>query len=690
MHVNEKKGVYKKAIEEKTIFFCSQSCFEFYEKPEFALKNLERLVIFCLIISLPTIYLSFISNSSLKNIYLFVLATFVQFMAGFRFYRGTWDSLKSRSLNSHSLIAVGTSMLWIYSTIAILFPSIFPGRLYFDASVLIITLILTGKLSEEILKARAALPIKKLADLQTKTAKVIMDNEEVEIPIEHVKVGDILVIDPESKIPADGVVIQGNSSVDESMISGNILPVEKKTGDEVIGSTTNKSGLLKVRATKIDGDTVLAQIIKIVNGAKNSGPPIQITVDKFISDFIPFAFVIAVGASIAWFYFGNNAVQLSDYNSILFPLSVFVSVLLIASSRSMGIAMPVTILAESAIAVEEGVLIKSGEVLEKAKNLTTIVFDKTGVLTKGEPEVNKVISFSKANLREVLVFAAIAERGSEHPLGQAIVRKSEKLLLKFPAAKHYQAEPGRGIKCFYLNKNIYAGNRAFMRQNKISTDKTEKIVRSLEAEGNTIVFVGYGTELIGAVALKDDLREHSKEVIDVMKKKGLEVVMVTGDNDRTAGSIGKELGIQKVSAFVLPEEKAMEVKKLQDQKKIVGFVGDGINDALAISQANLGIAIGSGTDVLVEPGGIILIKNDLRDVLTSLDISRLTMRKIKQNLFFSYSYNLIGIPIAAGLLFPIFGFLLSPIIAGALTALSSVFVVGNSLLVKRYKPVLKK
>ncbi len=681
MYVDEKKAIYKKEVDGKIIYFCSETCLKTYEKPEAEMKKLKQLVIFGAIVSVPTILFSFFISLPNNNIILFLLATPVQFWAGWRFYKGTWDALKMKTANMDTLIAAGTSAAWIYSTLVAFIPSVFKGETYFDASVIIITLILTGKLLEEIAKGRASSSIKKLMKLQPTIATIIKDGREIEIQIEDVKVGDVIIVKPGGKIPVDGIVVEGYSSVDESMITGESMPVGKKVGDEIIGATINKSGLLKFKATKIGKDTVLQQIIKIVQEALTTKAPIQRLADRVSSYFVPAVIVVAIASFLAWYFiFGVN---------FIFALTIFIAILIIACPCALGIATPTAILVGTGLGAENGILIKGGEALETAHKLTTVIFDKTGTLTKGEPSVTDIIASEKTSENDILRIAATAEVGSEHPIGEAIVKKAEEKKIQIPKVKTYETIAGKGIKTEYLNKTILVGNRILMKENKIEIGNIEKDVQNLEEQGKTAVIVSYGNKTIGIIAVADTLKEFSKEAINELHKMNKEIIMITGDNERTARAIANQLGIDRVLAQVLPKDKADEVKKLQEDGKVVAFVGDGINDAPALAQADIGIAIGSGTDVAMETGNIVLIKDDLRDVVTSIDLSRYAIKKIKQNLFWAFFYNTAGIPIAAGLLYPVFGLLLSPIIAAAAMAFSSVSVVGNSLLMKRYKSKLR-
>ncbi len=680
MYVDEKKALFKKDVDGKTIYFCSENCLKTYEAPEREFKKLRLLVILSALIAIPVVVLSFFYKLPSNNLILFLLATPVQFYAGWRFYKGMWDGLRARSANMDTLIATGTSAAWLYSILVTFFPITFTGETYFDASVIIITLVLSGKLLEEIAKGKASESIKKLMGLQSKTARIIKNGKEVEIPIENVQVDDIVVVRPGEKFPVDGIVVEGESSVDESMITGESMPITKRKDDEVIGATINKSGLLKFKATKIGKDTVLQQIIKIVQEAQTGKAPIQRLADKVASVFTPSVIAIAILSGVIWFILGQN---------IIFALTIFITVLIIACPCALGIATPTAILVGTGLGAQNGILIKGGEALEIAKKINAIIFDKTGTLTKGEPSVTDVVRLSNVKEEEVLRLASIAEIGSEHPIGESIVKKAKNQNLTVPNVKTYHTISGKGIEVGYLNKQILVGNKLLMKDNDIETSKFESEVERLENEGKTTVIVAYGGKAIGLIAVADTLKEFSKDAVATLKKMGIDVWMITGDNERTANAVAKEVGIDYVMAQVLPEDKAKKVKELQEKGAVVAAVGDGINDSPMLAQADLGIAIGSGTDVALETGKIVLIKNDLRDVVTSIDLSKYTVNKIKQNLFWAFFYNIVGIPIAAGILYPFFGLLLSPIIAGAAMAFSSFSVVGNSLLMRRYKPKIQ-
>ena len=646
------------------------------------LRTLRKLFIVGLSFSIPVFILSFPEffkiDFPFRNFVLLILATPVQFYVGARFYRSAWGALKAKSANMDSLIVIGTSAAYLYSVFTTFLPSIFGEASYFDTASVIITFIMLGKWLEAKTKGKTSEAIKKLIGLQAKTAFVVRNGKELEIPIEELKINDIVLIKPGQKIPVDGLVISGDSSVDESMITGESIPVEKVKGMTVIGGTINKTGSFRFKATKIGQDTALAQIIKFVEEAQGSKAPIQRLADKVSSIFVPAVIVIAIITFILWYLFG-------PVPAFIFALSNFIAVLIIACPCALGLATPTAIIVGTGKGAENGILIRGAEALENAHKIDTIIFDKTGTLTKGKPEVTDIIAFNKFKKLDVLKLAAIAEKNSEHPLGEAIVTEAKKQKIKIPDASSFKALSGKGIKAKIGNKEIFLGNRNLLSEYKISFKTYDGKVSSLEKNGKTVVFIVLNKKIAGIVGIADRLKENASDVVEELHNMNKEVIMITGDNKRTAKAIALQAGIDQVLAEVLPEDKAKEVKKLQEQGSVVGFVGDGINDAPALAQADIGIALGSGTDVAIETGGIVLIKNNLMDVISAIDLSNYTIKKIKQNLFWAFIYNVVGIPIAAGVLYPFTGFLLNPMIAGAAMAFSSVSVVSNSLLMKRYR-----
>lgn len=690
MYVDENKAKFKTIQDKTTYYFCSSNCLDAFLKPEKEKRNLRYLTIFSLGLGILTAIFEYIYKISFfgipNYIWLFLLATPVQFIGGWRFYKGTIDAIKAKQANMDSLIAIGTSAAWLYSTIVafqdILWPKIFPAtgaitEVYFTESGLIIGFIMFGKYLEHLVKGRASQSIRKLIDLQPKLATVMRNKKEIQLPVEQIKVGDIFIVKPGEKIAVDGVIVQGYSSIDQSMITGESMPVGKKVGDEVIGATINKSGLLKVKATKVGEATTLSQIVKMVWDAIGSRAPMQRLADIVSSYFVPIVIVIAILSFAFWYFLVDLPFGLA--------MTMLISVLIIACPCALGIATPSAIMIGAAKGAQNGILIKSGEYLEKTHKITSIIFDKTGTLTKGEPSVTDVIVLESNYIQnDVIKLASIAEKGSEHPLGQAILKKAEEMKIKVTRAEDYQSISGKGIKANYKNRTILVGNRLFMKDYKISTENLEDKIQKLENEGKTVVIIAYNKKIIGFVAIADTLKENSKDAVLELKKMGKEVWMITGDNERTAGAIAKQVGMDNFIAEVLPQDKAKKVKELQEKGKIVAAVGDGINDAPMLAQADVGIAVGAGTDIAKETGGIVLIKNDLRDVVTAIDLSRITVAKMKQNLFWAFFYNVILIPVAAGALYPV-GILLNPIYAAIAMASSSISVVGNAMMLNRYK-----
>jgi Cu+-exporting ATPase len=596
------------------------------------------------------------------GIWLFIITTPIMVFGGKGFFIGAYQAVKQRVANMDLLIALGTSTAYIYSAFVVFFPGVLPveeKNVYFDVSAIIIAFVLFGKYMEEIIKKRSSAAIRKLLDLRPQTAKVIRDGVEVEIPAESVMVDEIVVVRPGEKIPTDGVVAEGHSSVDEKMITGESVPVEKKAGDEVIGGTINKVGSFKFKATRVGSDTTLNQIIKMVEEAQASTANIQRLADKVASYFVPAVIGVAFFTAAAWSLFGN-------YTSALLS---FVAVLIIACPCALGIATPAALMVGVGKGAELGILIRGGEYLERAEKLNAVVFDKTGTLTKGEPEVTGVITFDGTEA-DVILLAAAAEKGSEHPLAEAIIKRANMMGLSIPDADTFEAIPGHGVKVGFHGKEILIGNRRLMKDSGIHVEEKESVISDLEEKGNTVMIVAEDKKLKGLLAVADTLKEFAEDVVKGLKAEGVEVIMLTGDNERTAKAIGAKVGIDRIIANVLPGDKAKVIKELQAEGKVVAMVGDGINDSPALAQSDIGIAIGSGSDVAKETGGIVLVKDDLREVIKSIKLSRATMRKIKQNLFWAFFYNTIAIPIAA------IG-LLNPIIAAAAMS-SSLSVVTNS------------
>lgn len=638
--------------------------------------KLKRLFIISLLLSIPTFLISMVPPfmdmvpMEFKNYVLFALATPVQFVVGWQFYRGAWGALRNKVGNMDLLIALGTSAAYFYSVAATFI--LMDKPVFYETAALLITFVLLGKMLEARAKGKTGEAIKRLMGLAPKTASVIREGLEMDLPIENVIVDDIVVVRPGEKIPVDGTVVDGHSSVDESMLTGESIPVEKGRGDEVIGATINKNGSLKFRATKIGADTALAQIIKIVEEAQGSKAPIQRFADRISGFFVPAVVLTSLATFTIWMLFFPGAGFVS-------ALLAATAVMVIACPCALGLATPTAIMVGTGKGAEKGILIKGGEALETAHKLDVIVFDKTGTLTTGNPIVTDIIPINASIARDVLQLAASIERNSEHPLAEAIVAKSEEESIDLKAVESFEALPGRGVKASVDGAAVLLGSPKLMGEAGLELlDLQKGTLEKLESEGKTVMIVIKEKEILGLIAVADTLKEHSAEAVKGLHKMGLEVAMITGDNRRTAEAIAKKAGIDRVLAEVLPEHKAEEIKKLQATGKKVAMVGDGINDAPALAQADVGMALGSGTDVAMETGSIVLIKNDLRDVVSAIRLSSKTMTKIKSNMFWALFYNSLGIPIAA------FG-LLRPELAGLAMALSSVSVVSNSLLLKRAK-----
>ena len=601
-------------------------------------------------------------------------------IAGYKFYTIGTKAILSKSPNMDSLIAIGTGAALSYSLYSLYLT--FNGdmmaihNMYFESAGVIITLVLLGKFLESVAKGKTSEAIKKLMGLSPKTAIIIKDNKEIEIPIEEVEVGDVIVVKPGAKIPVDGIVVEGHTSVDESMLTGESIPVEKSVGSHVVGASINKNGTIKFKAEKVGSDTAISQIIKLVEDAQGSKAPIAKLADVISGYFVPIVFAIAVIVSIAWFISGKD---------IEFALSIFIAVLVIACPCALGLATPTAIMVGTGKGAENGILIKGGEALESTHKINTIVFDKTGTITEGKPVVTDIITDGDINKDELLKIAASAEKGSEHPLGEAIVKEGEKKNLGLYNIDKFVAIPGHGIEVEIESKGILLGNKKLMQDRKIALRKLEEISDKLAAEGKTPMYIAINNKIAGIIAVADIVKESSAKAIMKLHDMGIEVAMITGDNKKTADAIARQVGIDKVLAEVLPQDKSSEVKKLQSEGRFVAMVGDGINDAPALAQADIGMAIGSGTDVAMESADIVLMKSDLMDVPTAIKLSRSTMRNIKENLFWAFAYNVIGIPIAAGVLYLFGGPLLNPVIAALAMAFSSTSVLLNALRLKRFK-----
>ncbi len=604
---------------------------------------------------------------------------------GRSFYTVGFKALFKGHPNMDSLIAIGTSaavlqgivMTYLLATGRVMIHHGHPD-LYFESAGVILALITLGKYLEVVSKGKTSEAIKKLMGLAPKTARIFRDNQEIEIPIEQVQTGDIVIVRPGDKIPVDGKIISGNSAVDESMITGESIPVEKHEGDKVIGASINKNGSFRFEATKVGKDTTLAQIIKLVEDAQGSKAPIAKLADKVSGVFVPIVIVLAILSGLLWYFLGQE--------SWVFALSITISVLVIACPCALGLATPTAIMVGTGKGAENGVLIKSGDALETTQKVETIVFDKTGTITEGKPIVTDVLTYHEYSENDVLALAASAETGSEHPLGEAIVEGAKERQLTLKEVTDFEAIPGHGIQVTVDGQKLLLGNQKLMRENTIDLLSAVTDSDRLASEGKTPMFIASEQQLIGIVAVADTIKENSLAAIDKLHRMGIQVAMITGDNKRTAEAIAKQVGIDRVFSEVLPEDKANEVKKLQEEGLYVAMVGDGINDAPALAQADVGIAIGSGTDVAIESADIVLMRSDLMDVPTAIELSRATIKNIKENLFWAFAYNVLGIPVAMGILHIFGGPLLNPMIAGAAMSFSSVSVLLNALRLRRFKP----
>ena len=605
--------------------------------------------------------------------------------AGYRFYTVGYNAIVSRSPNMDSLVAMGTTAAILYSLYSVFLiaggDKAAVEGLYFETAGVIITLILLGKTLEAVSKGRTSEAIKKLMGLAPKTATLLRDGKEYEVPIEEVEIGHIILVKPGEKIPVDGVVTEGTTAIDESMLTGESIPVEKKNGDQVYAASINKNGSIRFRASKVGGDTALAQIIKLVEEAQGTKAPIAHMADVVSGYFVPIVFGIAAIAFLAWLLSGQ---------SLVFSLTIFIAVLVIACPCALGLATPTAIMVATGKGAEYGILFKGGEVLETTHKINTIVFDKTGTITEGKPEVTDILAVRKLEKERLLQIAASAEKGSEHPLGEAITAAAEKQNLQFLDTAGFHAIPGHGIEAIIDGAAVLLGNEKLMRDRKIMLEDMESDADRLAAGGKTPMFIAMDQQLAGIIAVADVVKKSSLQAIETLQSMGIEVAMITGDNQKTAKAIAEQVGINRVLAEVLPQDKSEEVKKLQAAGRTVAMVGDGINDAPALTQADIGIAIGSGTDVAIESADLVLMKSDLMDVAAAIQLSRSTIRNIRQNLFWAFGYNVVGIPIAAGVLHLFGGPLLNPIFAAAAMSLSSVSVVTNALRLKRFRPADRK
>lgn len=632
---------------------------------------------------LPNLFVEEASESLIRWLFVLSGAVTLPVMAysGRQFFTGAWSAFKHHSADMNTLIALGTSAAWIYSTVALLVPSIFPegtATPFYDVTAVVTALVVLGQALEVRAKGQTSQAIRKLLDLQAKTARVLRDGREVEVPVEEVLVGDVVVVRPGDKIAVDGQIVDGRSAVDESMVTGESMPVDKVAGDEVIGATVNTTGSFKFRATKVGKDTALAQIVRMVQDAMGSKAPIARLVDVVSGYFVPAVMIISILTFLAWFNFGPSP-------ALAFAIVTAVTVLIIACPCAVGMAVPMSLVAGVGKGAEHGVLIRNGEALQTASQLKSIVLDKTGTITKGKPELTDVLPALSFDAGALLRYAASADRLSEHPLAQAIVDGATGRGITLVEPEAFDAVPGHGVETVVEGRKVLVGNTRLMRRHAVDTGPLEAEVQRLQGEGKTAMFVAVDGLPAGVVAVADTIKEDSIQAIQVMREMGLEVVMLTGDNERTAQAIARQVGIDRVLAEVLPEDKAREVHMLKQDGHKVGMVGDGINDAPALVEADVGFAIGTGTDVAIEAADITLMSGSLKGVAYAIEVSRATMRNAKESLFGAFIYNSLGIPIAAGLLFPFFGILLSPILAGAAMAASSVTVVTNANRLRFFK-----
>ncbi|MBI4769835.1 MAG: copper-translocating P-type ATPase [Chloroflexi bacterium] len=630
----------------------------------------------------------------------------VLFWSGSDFFTGAWAALKHRAANMNTLIATGTAAAWLYSVVAVLLPGIFPkgtSEPFFDVVAVVIALVVLGQALELRAKGRTSEAIKKLMGLQAKTARVIRDGQELDLPVEEVLVGDVILVRPGEKVPVDGVILDGSSAVDESMLTGESLPVSKKPGDEVIGATLNKTGAFRFKATKVGKDTALAQIVKMVQDAQNSKAPIARLADTVSGYFVPIVMILAVLTFVIWFDFGPQP-------QLIFALVTSVTVLIIACPCALGLATPMSLMVGIGKGAENGILIRSGEALQTAQALRTVVLDKTGTITKGKPELTDTIinpqsptpqgRFAVSNLQsqisnpksqisnldDVLRLAASVETVSEHPLAEAIVEGAKVRGIGLASPQDFAAVPGHGVIATVEGRRVVLGNLKMMQRENVTLGELEAQATALADDGKTPMYIALDGQAAGIVAVADTVKEDSAEAIAALHRMGIEVVMITGDNARTANAIARQVGVDRVLAEVLPEDKAYNVHLLQAEGKKVAMVGDGINHDPALAQADVGLAIGTGADVAIEASDITLIKGSLKGVVTAIEVSRATMRNIKQNLVGAFIYNALGVPVAMGLLFPFFGLLLSPLLAGVAMAFSSVTVVGNANRLRAFRP----
>jgi Cu+-exporting ATPase len=667
--------------EGRKYYFCSATCRLQFEKPEREMRELKRALIIAWPVSIAILLLTYaFTGLPYEKYIMFALATLVQFYSGYRFYMGTIDAMKNRSSNMDTLIAIGTTAAWAYSSFVVFFPGMVPMQnLYFDTSALIISLILSGTYMQRLAEVRATSSIEAIIKLQPKTAHAVIGSKIIDVDVSELKRGAVLLVKPGERIPVDATVIHGSGEADESMITGESMPVPKKAGDKVMAGTINVSGAIKIKAQKTGEDTALSQIISIIRDAASSRVPVQRLVDKVSSYFVPIVILIAIASFILWLSVGNAPMP--------YAILAFVSVLIIACPCALGIATPAALMVSSGLSARNHILVKSGEALETASKVDTIIFDKTGTLTKGKPEVTEVIAVKGHSKREVIGKACIAEANSEHILGKAIIEYAHRIKVHYGFPVSFKYMEGRGIYAVSKSgERIIVGNRDMFKDVPIVA---EKGIASAANEGKTPVIIGVNGKVIGIIAIADKIKDESKGAIKALSKEGIEIFMITGDNAKTAHAVAKKLGIENVIAEAKPQDKLKKIEELQKEGRTVAMVGDGINDAPALAKADVGIALGAGTDVAIEAGGIVLVRNNINDVAASIMISKATMGKIRQNLFWAFGYNTLLIPVAAGALVPFFGLSIYgvlPLLAAFAMSLSSVTVVLNSIALSGYSP----
>jgi Cu+-exporting ATPase len=693
--VVDKASALRSQVGGRAYFFCSSGCQRTFEAPEEELRHLKRRVtiamtgVLILAIMRVAVFLGLAAGATLLTwapinalpwftwgVWMMILVTPVQVIGGAGFYKGAWQAIRARAVNMDFLVALGTSVAYLYSVVVVFAPGVLPVEVeeravYFEVSAVIIAFVLLGKYMEDIIKRKSSAAVRKLMDLRPATAHVVRDGQEMEVPAETLLVDDVVVVRPGEKIPTDGEVVDGSSAVDEKLLTGESIPVEKGPGDAVIGGTVNATGSFRFRATRVGSETTLNQIITLVEEAQTSSTQIQRIADRVTAYFVPAVVLVALGGFIGWTIAGNLP------QAIL----AFIAVLIIACPCALGIATPAALMVGVGKGAEAGILIRGAEHLERAVRLTTVVFDKTGTLTKGEPVVTDVVVVSVSGLSEadVLRLAAAAEANSEHPLAAAIVRRAEMSGAAPPVATSFEAIPGCGVCVHVDGCEVLLGNRRLMADRGVTvSDHTEAAMHGLEENGKTAMLLAVDGQLAAVIAVADTVKDNARNAVAELQGDGIAVVMLTGDNERTALAIARQLGIDRVIAGVVPQDKAREIQRLRDTGEVVAMVGDGINDAPALATADIGVAIGSGSDVAKETGGLVLIRDDVRDVAVAIRLSRATMRKIRQNLFWAFAYNTAAIPVAA------LG-LLNPIIAAAAMALSSLSVITNSALLKRLR-----